>query len=102
MRITKEYIYDIRTQNRYQVAYNESNEIIKINRKCYQNKLYFFDDYSDEYSQRDFMWITDDSRVIEIDDFLLNLMTNTELFMDKMRELATYEKITNYISFLKL
>ena len=56
MKVIKENIYDIRTQDRYRISYSVNNELLKINRKIYKNRLYFFDDYT-KLTDRDFMWM---------------------------------------------
>lgn len=101
MKITKEIIYDIKNNNRYTVSYNAVNEVLNINRRNHLNKLYYLDDYAND-SERDFIWISDDNKIIQIDDNVLELIYNTENFIEKMRTLKTEESITNYISFLRL
>ena len=101
MKIIKEVIYDIKNNNRYVISYNAVNEVMNINRKNHMNKLYYLDDYKLD-NERDFIWISDDNKIIQIDDNVLELIYNTENFIEKMRTLKTEESITNYISFLRL
>lgn len=101
MKIIKEVIYDIKNNNRYTVSYNACNEVLNINRKNHLNKLYYLDDYKLD-NERDFIWISDDNKIIQIDDTVLKLIYNTENFIEKMRTLKTEENINNYISFLRL
>ena len=101
MKIIKENVYDIITQQRFKLTYNTSNELIKINRKSYKNRLYFLDDYPVKFN-RDFVWLTDDDHVIQITDNVLEIIVDTDNFITHMRELKTADKITNYIKFLLL
>ena len=100
MKTTKETIYEVCTQKRYVVKYNDDG-VININLKDYRNKLYFFDDYV-KFTDRDFIWITDDSKVVQINNSVLKLLIDVEDFIGKMRGLKTEEKINTYISFLQL
>jgi len=97
----KENIYDVSTQQRYKIVYNSGNDLVKINRKLYRNKLYFFDDYTTMYN-RDFLWITNDDKIIHIDDEIVELIVSTDNFIKKLRILKTEYKILNYITFLRL
>lgn len=101
MRDIKEIIYDIKTDDRFVITYNHSNEIIDTNKKYYKNKLYYLNDYANNI-ERDFIWISDDNKIIQIDDNVLRLIYDTENFIEKMRTLKTEEQISIYISFLQL
>jgi len=101
MKIIKENVYDISTQQRFKLTYNSANKLIKIDRKTYKNRLYFLDEYAID-PDRDFIWITDDDYVIQIDDRVLEIIVDTENFINQMRDLKTADKITNYIKFLQL
>lgn len=100
MKIIKENIYDVVSQDQYKIVYT-GNKVLSIDRLDHKNKLYFFDDYV-KFADRDFIWITEDDFIIEIDDSVLKLFTRVDGFIQNIRKLKTEDKIKNYISFLQL
>lgn len=97
----RENIYDILHQRKHVLTHN-NNKVIRVSRKGYKNKLYFFDNYSKNKKQRALIWITDDDIIIQISTGLIDLIVETVGFIEIIRKLKTADKINNYILFLKL
>lgn len=100
MRIVSETVYDISSETAYNITYDKVGSILSGD--IPSNNLYFLDNYAQIYNFRDFIWVTDDNYIIEIDDALLKIIRNNDKFIDKMRELKTKSYISAWITYLHL
>ena len=102
MKIIKEQIFDVHTIANHEITYTDTGGILDIDCTHCTNKLFFLCDYEEPFNNRDFIWITDDMKVIEVDDSLLNIISDNDEFIQKMRDLKTEERIVDWINFIML
>ena len=110
-----QHLCDYKYRNCYSVIYDEdTNEVLEFSidtnsagmPACiygdYQNTLYYYYDYETaENRTKDIVWISDDNKIVEIDDVYMKHVKSTQIF-DKLRELKTRDKILSYLNYLEL
>lgn len=107
--IVLETICDYKYRTCYQLIYERDTKVVSrlldntgMSEIDYKNKLYYYYDYEKpENKNKDIIWITDDNKIVEINDCDMKNIKDVAFF-DKLRDLGTRERIINYLNFLEL